>query len=1355
MLFLLSGCSTELPDENEQGEDLTLATKIQRAASVNRVNNLAQTVRWDDDDRRLRITGLRGLEGRLAIANAATGQFVGTASFDDDDDDDRSSRIQNLFLRNQAVPCSVSVQVGGRLQVIPVQNAPANCVGISATPAGGFHVDKAKWKNSSNKLTVKGNGAVPRELVSVFDAVTGQLLGTDQANAIGRWKIKARNLLIAPCVVSIVSANQVLQANVTNAPLNCSNVPVFNNPIGGIGGSNAFNQAPDGVIVGPIADMAINVGSSVNFMGTGFDPDSNTTLSYHWDFDGAAPDSFQQNNNVVFTTAGVYRVTLTVTDSLGLFDPTPDTRVIVVQPNLFNNQTPSGQIASPANNVEINAGQSVYFSGTGFDPEGTALQYVWNFAGGAVNSTQATPGNVFFSTPGVYLVSLTVIDATGFADPTPEVVAVTVRGGNTGFPQPGFPGTPGLPNNPTNIAPDGEIISPSTDMNVAVGQSVNFMATAFDPDSIGAGLTYRWDFGGLAPASNQLNPGPITFNTPGVYIVMFTATDSLGLSDPTPSVRTIIVGGTGTGNGGVNQGVNGLITFPTNNQTISTGQSINFSGSGFDANNPNAFLIYNWDFAGAAAPSTLQNPGSVVFNQAGTYTVTLTVRNSAGEQDLTPDVRIITVTGSGGNIPGGNNFTNQEPNGQINSPATDLIVNLGDSIDFSGFGTDPENNSPLIYSWDFDGAAPDMMVQNPGQQIFSHAGSYRVRLTVTDSNGAVDQTPAERMITVRDPLVFNTEPNGSITSPATSMTVNVGEFVNFSAFASDPDGNGFLTYEWDFAGVAPASTLQNPGSIQFNEAGIFKVTFYVKDAQGYYDSTPDVRFITVQGTSSVNQAPEATIISPATDLEVNVGDSVSFIGSGQDLDNFGANLTYMWNFGGLLPSSSLAAPGPMTFSTPGTYTVSLTVMDNFGQSDMTPATRTIVVRDSSFNNRIPTVNLLSPTQALSTISLGQSLTFSAVGNDLDVQDNGRLTYEWNFDGAASDSNLQNPGQVIFNTPGTYRVTVVAVDPSGGRSAPAQVSVTVQGFGQQPSPQAPDASITFPATDMTVSVGDTVNFLGQGTDFDANLPLSYRWNFDGAASSSYTQNPGNVTFNKVGSYQVKLTVADSTGATDLTPAIRTITVVSQGTGQFPNNPFPGTGVGQQPIINIVSPQSQTTNINVGASINFSATATDPDNNLPLSYRWTFGNGMPDQFVQNPGNIFFTQQGTYSVTLTVTDSLGNASMAFRTIIVGSGGGFPGNGAGSLTAPNGIINAPANDLTISRGQSVYFSGDAIDPDGDFNIQYSWNFGGGAVASAQKIPGNVIFNTAGRFMVTLTVTDSTGQVDQTPATVYVTVLQ
>jgi len=1334
-VLLLGGCSQfEMPNGTEEGSELSLASRIEGIAAAPRAV-------WDSEDRRITVRGA-GIRNNVAISNAATGQFIGAANVnvrtdDDDDDDDRRRGVAQLVLNNiTSVPCSVTVQVGGRSISVPVRNAPANCVGTTNNPLNtSLIITKAKWKASSNKLTVRGDGAIPRQLVSVFDGISGQLLGTDQANAVGKWKVKARNLLSSPCSVSVVSGDHSISSVVTDAPFGCANVP------GSFPGTIGFNQAPDGVIVGPIADMAISIGSSVNFTGTGFDPDSGLALTYRWDFDFQNPNdqagySTQTNPTVMFTQAGVYRVSLTVTDNLGLSDPTPDTRVIVVQPNIGLSQPPSGTIVSPATNIEVNAGGFVNFAGTGTDVGGSISSYIWNFAGGAVNSSVQNPGNVMFATPGVYLVSLTVIDNSGLADPTPQFVAVTVRGGNTG--------TPGLPNNPTNIAPNGEITNPPTDITIATGQSVDFMGTAFDADN-NSPLRYNWNFGNGAPASTRQNPGAIQFNQAGVYTVRFTATDSLGMSDLSPSIRVITVTGNGTGNAN-NLAPESTITLPSTNMTITAGQSVNFMGSGSDFDN-NQPLSYAWNFGGAANSSTLQNPGSIVFNQAGTFNVSLTVRDSLGKADITPAMRIITVLPS--NAPGsgsGNTAINLPPESFINTPATNVVITTGQEVDFTGTGSDPENNSPLIYMWKFDGAAPDSMVQNPGKMIFNTAGSYRVRLMVKDSMGNIDPTPAERMITVNSPFVANLEPQGTISSPATSSSISIGQSVNFAGFGSDPDGTGFgVSYEWDFGGAAASSTQQNPGAITFNEAGIFKVTLYVKDSAGFYDSTPDVRFVTVSNSTNTNQAPNAKILGPMTDITVNMGDSVMFSGAGEDADNFGNVLTYSWNFGGAAINSSQAVPGLVQFNQAGTYTVSMSVMDSFGLSDLTPAIRKVTVVDNSVGNTTPFVSI-STAGLRPNINVGESLVFSATATDSTP---GQRSFFWNFDGAAADSALQNPGQVTFNKAGVYKISVYVRDALNKRSNVATYTVTV---GSTSFSAAPDGMIVTPVSNVSIMLGETLNFMGSATDTDTtNSLLTYRWNFDGIAASSNAQNPGNVTFDKVGVFNVSLTVADNTGATDMSPAIRTITVTPHSSSTFPGT---GGGAGNQaPNGSISAPTTPVTNIAVGGSVSFSGMATDVDNNFPIAYRWRFGNGMADSFVQNPGVVVFNNPGTYTVSLTVTDSLGNRDLVpdVRTIVVGNGAG---SNTGNAGAPNGIIDMPSSAVTITRGQSVYFSGSAIDSGLNSNVTYAWDFDGGAINSNQQIPGNVVFSTLGQYIVSLTVRNSAGIADQTPMVRVVTVL-
>ena len=83
---------------------------------------------------------------------------------------------------------------------------------------------------------------------------------------------------------------------------------------------------------------------------------------------------------------------------------------------------PAGSIDSPATDVTIQAGSSVAFS-----TSATASAYSWVFPGGTpATSTARVPGNVTFSSGGIFTPSLTVIDASGNSDPSPPIRTVTV-----------------------------------------------------------------------------------------------------------------------------------------------------------------------------------------------------------------------------------------------------------------------------------------------------------------------------------------------------------------------------------------------------------------------------------------------------------------------------------------------------------------------------------------------------------------------------------------------------------------------------------------------------------------------------------------------------------------------------------------------------------------------------------------------------------------------------------------------------------------------------------------------------------------------------------------------------------------
>src|SRR6266576_2838139 len=88
---------------------------------------------------------------------------------------------------------------------------------------------------------------------------------------------------------------------------------------------------------------------------------------------------------------------------------------------------PTGSIDSPSGDVVIFAGRSVFFSGSGTDLDGTVTGYSWSFPGGNPGSSNvATPGDVTYSTSGIFVATLTVTDNAGLSDPSPKTRNIVV-----------------------------------------------------------------------------------------------------------------------------------------------------------------------------------------------------------------------------------------------------------------------------------------------------------------------------------------------------------------------------------------------------------------------------------------------------------------------------------------------------------------------------------------------------------------------------------------------------------------------------------------------------------------------------------------------------------------------------------------------------------------------------------------------------------------------------------------------------------------------------------------------------------------------------------------------------------------
>ncbi|MGW4652231.1 S8 family serine peptidase [Kitasatospora sp. NPDC004289] len=128
---------------------------------------------------------------------------------------------------------------------------------------------------------------------------------------------------------------------------------------------------------------------------------------------------------------------------------------------------------------------------------------------------------------------------------------------------------------------------------------------------------------------------------------------------------------------------------------------------------------------------------------------------------------------------------------------------------------------------------------------------------------------------------------------------------------------------------------------------------------------------------------------------------------------------------------------------------------------------------------------------------------------------------------------------------------------------------------------------------------------------------------------------------------------------------------------------------------------------------------------LTHRWDFGDGTTGTGAQ-PVHTY-AAYGTYTVTLTSTDSSGRTSgnrTTFRLL-------EPGHN----DRPAAVFGA----FCTVNGNCSFDGAKSYDPDGTV-AAYSWNFGDGTSGSGQQVSHTFPYSASGTYTTTLTVTDNQG---------------
>jgi PKD repeat protein len=276
----------------------------------------------------------------------------------------------------------------------------------------------------------------------------------------------------------------------------------------------------------------------------------------------------------------------------------------------------------------------------------------------------------------------------------------------------------------------------------------------------------------------------------------------------------------------------------------------------------------------------------------------------------------------------------------------------------------------------------------------------------------------------------------------------------------------------------------------------------------YWTASTEFAAVNAAGDSIFATPGAGCLLLPNADFSadntsIQVGQSVNFT----DLST-GNPISWEWTFEGGNPATYNGQnPPSITYNTAGTFDVTLTVTNNAG-TDTEVKTDYIEVFDN------PPPPAADFTANVTTIYVGESIDFT------DLSTNDPTSWEWTFEGGTpATSTAQNPANIIYNTAGTFDVTLTATNQYGSDTELKQDYITVQVI---PPPQA-----AFSADATNIVAGGSVMF----TDESTGDPTAWEWSFEGGDPPNFSgQNPPAITYNTPGMFDVSLTVSNANGST---------------------------------------------------------------------------------------------------------------------------------------------------------------------------------------------------------------------------------
>lgn len=633
---------------------------------------------------------------------------------------------------------------------------------------------------------------------------------------------------------------------------------------------------------------------------------------------------------------------------------------------------------------------------------------------------------------------------------------------------------------------------------------------------------------------------------------------------------------------------------------------------------------WSWDF-GDGSTSTEKNP-THTYAANGSYNVILKVDNA--------------TTGCSNSV---------QRTIKIVKEKADFSVSKDEScknlpITFTAINSNPSNIS--LYTWNFGNGVVHTSTSPTYTYNYPIAGSYSVKLKVTDQNGCSDSITKPVAVVIKGPTAF---------FRAVKSISCVGDYVSFFDSSYSDLTSTVVKWEWTWGDNQKDTLMSGPFSHIYNAPGNYNVTLKVTDSYGCTDT----------------KTKNAEVVIPMVSALFS-GDSLSCTTKSVKFKNtsIGNGLNYLWDFGD--NTQSTVREPIHNFASEGIYSVSLKVTDENGCSSE-------ITKDSI----IKIANPVADFTADITYSYCPPLVTQFTNNSINF-----LKSTWDF-GDATRSTATNPSH-FYGSAGNFVATLTVTGAEGCESTKT-MDITVKGpsgifnydtlqgclpllthfkastfenksliwdFNDGTTISTTDSVISYTYTlpgkyvpkiilvdenDCHVPIQglDTITVLGVTANFNTNTTLvctagevaftdssyandpiiKYAWKF-GDGSTSTAKNPTHL-YQNLGKFWPSLIVETREGCKDTIESKIEI------------------DVNLKPIIDIQAPDG----VCVPATVSIKGIHQNPDTST-LSWYWNFDNGK-NSSLQNPDSVVYSSPRTYTLQAMVESTNGCKDTATKTL------------------------------------------------------------------------------------------------------------